>query len=72
MPVSLDELKRLVAANAPVLRLHPNDIYMPCSADFFMEHAELLVGQTPEASKVPLAQAGVLPVTPFCAMLIAH
>ncbi len=30
-------LLELVAANAPVLYLHPADRYMPCSVDWFRE-----------------------------------
>lgn len=34
-----------MAAHTPVLRIHPSDRFMPCSAEFFMEHAELLLGE---------------------------
>lgn len=41
----LERVRRLVAAHTPVLRIHPSDRFMPCSAEFFMEHAELLLGE---------------------------
>ena len=52
---TMDQVKNLVALNAPVLYLHPHDIYMPCSAEFFMEHSDLLLGDTTAACQVSMA-----------------
>ena len=38
---NLDRLTSLVAAFAPVLRLHPEDIYKPCSAEWFAARSSL-------------------------------
>ena len=38
---NLDRLRSLVAAFAPVLRLHPDDAYRPCSAEWFASRSSL-------------------------------
>lgn len=41
MLIELDKLKALIAKYAPVFYLHPDDKYMPCSAEYYMSHSEL-------------------------------
>lgn len=33
----------MVAANAPVFHLHPDEQYFPCSVEFFLEQARLCI-----------------------------
>lgn len=52
MSISLEQIKSLVSVHTPVLRLHHQDKYMPCSADFFIQHSELLLGDKPGTGQV--------------------
>lgn len=60
MDISEALLREMVARHAPVLRLHPADAFMPCTAEFFLRHSALVAagsraevlprgGVTPEA-----------------------
>lgn len=42
MELDLFRLSSIVAANAPVLRMHPRDRFMPCDVDTFLEGSRLL------------------------------
>jgi len=46
MLIEVDKLKVLIAKYAPVLYLHPDDKYMPCSAEYYMSHSELRVSSS--------------------------
>lgn len=52
MSLTVERVKQLAAAHAPILRMHHDDIYMPCSAEFFMQNAVLHLAPSPDACKV--------------------
>ena len=45
MSSSLDvqRVKQLVAAHCPILHLHHEEQFLPCSAEFFLEHSDLML-----------------------------
>ena len=43
LPTTVEELRDVVAANAPVFHLHPDEQYFPCSVEFFLEQARLCI-----------------------------
>lgn len=54
-----EEIKRLVAANTPIMYMHPADKFMPCSAEWFMERS-CLEGAVPVVNgEVPSSPVGV-------------
>ncbi|KAK9812839.1 hypothetical protein WJX72_004577 [[Myrmecia] bisecta] len=42
-PTTAEELHQVVAANTPVFLLHPRERHFPCSVEWFLERAELLL-----------------------------
>lgn len=42
MQVNFNWLETIVAQHCPEFHLHPDDKYMPCSADFFVVNSELI------------------------------
>jgi hypothetical protein len=62
----LDFVKRAVARWTPLFRLHPADAYLPCSAEFFMQHSELRMRAPGAASSQVLAPRGTLDGAVLC------
>ena len=53
MDISEAALRAAVARHAPVLRLHPADAFMPCTAEFFLQHSALVVAGSAAEVVVP-------------------
>ena len=60
MECELEWLKRVVARHLPDFYLHHDDAYMPCSAEFFMEHSELKGCRHDNGQIITLAPRGSL------------
>lgn len=47
-----DKLRQVIAQHAPVLRLHRDEKYLPCSVEWYMDRSELWLQQPNESSQV--------------------
>lgn len=47
-----DKLRQVIAQHAPVLCLHKDEKYLPCSVEWYIEHSELWLQQPNESSQV--------------------
>ncbi len=59
MEVDLSWLAAVVARHCPTFFLHPDDRFMPCSADFFLQHSELRQRDAAGAEAVLLPHGAV-------------
>jgi hypothetical protein len=59
MEIDLAWLKAVVARHLPDFHLHPDDAYLPCSAEFFMTNSELRA-RAPDGAVTVLAPRGAL------------
>lgn len=49
-----DKLRYIIAQHAPVLCLHKEEKYLPCSVEWYMDRSELWLQQPNESSQVKL------------------
>ena len=52
-----DKLRQIIAQHAPVLCLHKDERYLPCSVEWYIEHSELWLQQPNESSQVAAQSA---------------